>query len=94
LCIWRRWFLGFPRPSTSDQICACHQPLESYIAQARSELSASGAPTPDFMAPEFKLHAVLVIAFSMEGWLSAGAKCRRRHTIVLLFVLGSWQGWL
>jgi hypothetical protein len=46
------------------------------------------------MAPELNLHAVLVIAFSMEGWLSAGAKCRRRLTVVLLFVLGSWQGWL
>jgi hypothetical protein len=60
----------------------------SYIAQARSELSALGAPTRDFMVVALNLHAVLVLAFAVGVWLSAGAKRSQRITAVMLFALG------
>jgi hypothetical protein len=72
----------------ADIIAAMSWEGYSYISQARSELSALGAPTRDFMVVALNLHAVLVIAFAVGVWLSAGAKHSRRIAAVMLFALG------
>ena len=46
----------------------------SYTAQTISELSAIGAPTRSLVVPRFLAYAVLVIAFGVGVWRSAGPK--------------------
>src|SRR5688500_9856489 len=72
----------------ADIIAALSWEGYSYTSQTRSELSALGAPTRDFMVIALNLHAVLVLIFAMGVWLSAGSKRSRYITAVMLFALG------
>jgi hypothetical protein len=60
----------------------------SYISQTRSELSALGAPTRNFMVIALNVHTVLVLLFAVGVWLSAGSKRSLYITAVMLFALG------
>jgi hypothetical protein len=72
----------------ADIIAALSWEGYSYISQTRSELSALGAPTRDFMVMALNLHAVLVLIFAVGVWLSAASKRSRYITAVMLFALG------
>jgi hypothetical protein len=74
----------------ADIIAAMSWEGYSYIDQARSELSALGAPTRDFMVAALNTHSVLVLLFAGGIWLSAGNdhKRSRRLTAIAFFALG------
>ena len=53
-----------------------------YTSQAVSELIAIGAPTRSLVVPFFVLYALLVYAFGVGVWLSAGLKRALRITAI------------
>ena len=60
----------------------------SFINQAISELSAIGAPTRQLTAPLLTIYIVLVIAFGLGVWRSAGRNRALRVTGGLLIIIG------
>jgi hypothetical protein len=56
----------------------------SYTSQSISELMAIEAPTRPFMVPLFAAYSVLVIAFGLGVWGSAGQRRGLRFTAILL----------
>jgi hypothetical protein len=67
----------------------------SYTAQQVSELSAIGAPTRPLWIAMSIVYALLVIAFGVGVWLSAGSKRSLRVTAILLVLFGAiGQLWL
>jgi hypothetical protein len=60
----------------------------SSISQSVSELSAIGAPSRPLLIPLFITYSVLVIAFGLGVWKSAGGKRSLRVVAGLLVVFG------
>jgi hypothetical protein len=59
----------------------------SFISQAVSELFAIGAPTSQLVVPLFTLSSVLLVAFALGVWLSAGRK--RALRVMALMIVGN-----
>ena len=60
----------------------------SFTSQAISELAAIGAPTRPLAAPLFTIYAVLLVAFGLGVWGSAGRNRALRVTRGLLIGIG------
>jgi hypothetical membrane protein len=58
----------------TDVLAAMWYPGYSYIDQTMSQLAAIGAPTRPFQVALLALYSVLVIAFGIVVWRSAGRK--------------------
>ena len=56
----------------------------SYLSQAISELGAIGAPTKKLVGPLFTLYDLLLLAFAVGVWISAGPKRSLRVMAALL----------
>ncbi len=56
----------------TDILAGALYPGYSFTSQAISELFAIGAPTSDLVVPLFTVSDVLLVAFSLGVWLSAG----------------------
>ena len=68
-----------------DALAALHFPdYHSYTAQAISELGAVGAPTRELVEPLFMTYNVLLLAFALGVWASAGRKRALRFIGALL----------
>jgi hypothetical protein len=52
-----------------DVVGALNYPDYDYSAQAISEMSASGAPTADLLAPFYRVWSLLFLAFTAGVWL-------------------------
>ncbi|NIO44989.1 MAG: DUF998 domain-containing protein [Candidatus Aenigmarchaeota archaeon] len=71
----------------TDILAGTLYPGYSFISQAISELFAIGAPTSGLVVPLFSLYSVLLIAFALGVWMSAGRK--RSLRVVALMVFGN-----
>ena len=58
----------------------------SYLSQAISELGAVGAPTKELVDPLFTTYSVLLLAFAVGVWISAGP--RRSLRVIAALLLG------
>jgi hypothetical protein len=89
---WQRVLLGCGMVAPAwwvamDVIGSLRYPGYSYIDQTISELSAEGAPTRAFMTVLSGIpYAVLMIAFGMGIWITAGG--RRAQRITAAVVIG------
>jgi len=87
---WRQVLLGcgIVAPAwwvAMDVVGSLRYPGYSYIDQTISELGAEGAPTRDFMTVLSGIpYAVLMIAFGMGIWLTAGGRRAQRITAAVL----------
>lgn len=72
----------------SDILAAMSWEGYSYTSQAFSELLAIGAPTRPFMVAAANVYNLLVLAFGIGVWLSAGPKRSLRVTGILLVAYG------
>jgi hypothetical membrane protein len=60
----------------------------SYVSQAISELGATGAPTKQLVDPLFLTYGILIIAFGVGVWASAGGRSALRVIGALLVGIG------
>jgi hypothetical protein len=87
---WRRALLGCGIVApvwwvAMDVVGSLRYPGYSYIDQTISELGAEGAPTRAFMTALSGIpYAVLMIAFGIGIWLSAGGRRAQRITAAVL----------
>ena len=72
----------------TDVLAAMWYPGYSYIDQTMSQLAAIGAPTRPFQVALLALFSVLVIAFGIGVWRSAGRKRSLRATGIVLVMFG------
>lgn len=73
--------------ASTDILAGTLYPGYSFTSQAISELFAIGAPTSDLVVPLFSLYSVLLIAFALGIWMSAGRN--RSLRVVALMVFGN-----
>ncbi len=69
-----------------DVLAALQWQGYSYVNQAVSELAAVGAPTRSFLLVVFSVYNLLVIAFAVGVWRSAGQKRSLRVASIMLVV--------
>ena len=87
---WRQVLLGCGIVASvwwvaMDVVGSLCYPGYSYIDQTISELGAEGAPTRDFMTLLSAIpYAVLMIAFGMGIWITAGGRRAQRITAAVL----------
>jgi hypothetical protein len=74
----------------TDILAAMWYPGYSYMNQTMSQLAAIGAPTRAFQVPLLAVWCVLLIAFGIGVWASAGRKRSLRVTGMLLVLLGAF----
>jgi hypothetical protein len=67
---------------TTDITAAIRWESYSYTSQTVSELIAINAPTRPFVVPLFTIYSILVIAFAMGIWQSAGPRRALRFTAI------------
>jgi hypothetical protein len=72
----------------ADIFAAATYPGYSYVDQQQSELSAIGAPTRPFWIGMASVYTVLMIAFGLGVWHSAGARRSLRAAGALLAAFG------
>lgn len=72
----------------TDIVAAMRYEGYSYTSQTISELSAIGAPTRAFLGPVYFAYEVLLIAFGLGVWVSAGRKRALRVTGGLMVAHG------
>lgn len=58
----------------SDVVGALSYPGYDYAAQAISEMSAIGAPTPPLLGPLYRLFSILFVAFAVGVWLTGRSR--------------------
>lgn len=68
----------------TDIVASMLYPGYSFISQATSELFAIGAPTSSLVVPLFTLFDLLLVAFAIGTWLSAGQNRPLRITALML----------
>jgi hypothetical protein len=79
--------------AVTDVTAGLLYPGYSYTSQAISELFAIGSPTSSFVVPIFTFSSILVLAFSVGVWVSAGGS-RTIHLVALMFVGNAVNGLL
>lgn len=83
--------LAIPLYAVTDILAGTIYPGYSFTDQAVSELFAIGAPTSGFVVPLFTLYSLLVFAFALGVWVSAG-RSRVRRIMALLLIAGAVNG--
>jgi hypothetical protein len=73
----------------TDILAAMWYPGYSYVNQSMSQLAAIGAPTRPFQVALLAVWSVLVIAFGIGVWASAGEKRSLRVARILLVLFGA-----
>ena len=75
----------------TDIVAGLRYPGYSFTSQAVSELFAIGAPTSRFVVPLFSLASLLVLAFAVGVWRSAGEK-RLVRIMAVTFAVSAVNG--
>ena len=83
--------LAIPLYAATDVLAGTLYPDYSFTDQAVSELFAIGAPTSGFVIPLFTLYSLLVLAFALGVWASAGRN-RALHILALMVVANAING--
>ena len=74
-------------------VAAMRNPGYDSFSQTVSELSAIGAPTRDLWVPAGMLYEILVIAFGIGVWMSAGRRRPLQVFAGLLIAYGIFNFW-
>jgi hypothetical protein len=83
--------IAIPLYAGTDILAGSIYPGYSFRDQAVSELFAIGAPTSGIVVPLFTVYSLLVLAFALGVWLSAGQN-RARGILALLLIAGAVNG--
>ena len=83
--------VAIPLYAGTDILAGTLYPGYSFIDQAVSELFAIGAPTSGLVVPLFTVYSLLVLAFALGVWMTAG-RLRSLRIVALVLVANAVNG--